>query len=74
VPRRWQNGIQHLTKMMNLKKLKRRLSLTFKGHRGVNSSLSDLAEQMTIEDTAAGVGIKENGAGKTGEALGCLDP
>ncbi|KAL4226585.1 Cyclin-dependent kinase 17 [Mactra antiquata] len=51
VPRRWQNGIQHLTKMMNLKKLKRRLSLTFKGNRGLNTSLSDLAEQMTIEDS-----------------------
>lgn len=51
VPRRWQNGIQHLTKMMNLKKLKRRLSLTFKGNRSLNTSLSDLAEQMTIEDS-----------------------
>ncbi|XP_045164177.1 cyclin-dependent kinase 5 homolog isoform X1 [Mercenaria mercenaria] len=51
VPRRWQNGIQHLTKMMNLKKLKRRLSLTFKGNRGLDTSLSDLAEQMTIEDS-----------------------
>ena len=60
VPRRWQNGIQHLTKMMNLKKLKRRLSLTFKGNRSIDSSLSDLAEQMTIEDSN---GFKENGAG-----------
>lgn len=51
VPRRWQNGIHHLTKMMNLKKLKRRLSLTFKGNRGLESSLADLTEQMTIEDS-----------------------
>ena len=50
VPRRWQSGIHQLTKMMNLKKLKRRLSLTFKG-RGLDNSLSDLAEQMTIEDS-----------------------
>ena len=60
VPRRWQSGIQHLTKMMNLKKLRRRLSLTFKGNRGIDTSLSDLAEQITIEDAS---GIKENGTG-----------
>lgn len=60
VPRRWQTGIQHLTKMMNLKKLRRRLSLTFKGNRGIDTSLTDLAEQMTIEDAN---GIKENGTG-----------
>ena len=46
--------------MMNLKKLKRRLSLTFKGNRPIDSSLSDLAEQITIEDSN---GVKENGAG-----------
>ena len=43
---------------MNLKKLRRRLSLTFKGNRPLDTSLTDLAEQITIEDTN---GIKENG-------------
>ena len=47
--------------MMNLKKLRRRLSLTFKGNRPIDTSLTDLAEQMTIEDTN---GIKENGTGR----------
>lgn len=37
--------------MMNLKKLKRRLSLTFKGNRALESSLADLTEQITIEDS-----------------------
>ncbi|KAK3605818.1 hypothetical protein CHS0354_002436 [Potamilus streckersoni] len=48
--------------MMNLKKLKRRLSLTFRGgSRGaLDESLSEMAEQLSVEDTN---GIKENGAG-----------
>jgi hypothetical protein len=50
--------------MMNLKKLKRRLSLTFKGNRGLDNSLSDLAEQMTIEDSN-GITKDSNSAGKT---------
>ena len=43
---------------MSLKRLKRRLSLTFKGSRGVDESLSELAESLTIEENG---GIKENG-------------
>ena len=43
---------------MSLKRLKRRLSLTFRGSRGVDESLSELAEQLTIEENG---GIKENG-------------
>lgn len=40
-----------------IKRLKRRLSLTFRGERGVDESFAEL----TIEDTN---GVKENGAGK----------
>lgn len=42
---------------MSLKRLKRRLSLTLRG-RGNDDSLSELAEQLTIEENG---GIKENG-------------
>ena len=43
---------------MSLKRLKRRLSQTFRGSRGVDESLSELAESLTIEENG---GIKENG-------------
>ena len=43
---------------MSLKRLKRRLSLTFRGSRGVDESLSELAESLAIEENG---GIKENG-------------
>lgn len=36
-----------------MKKLKRRLSLTLKRNRGIDETLSELAEQMTIDDVAA---------------------
>ena len=43
---------------MSLKRLKRRLSQTFRGSRVVDESLSELAESLTIEENG---GIKENG-------------
>ena len=43
---------------MSLKRIKRRLSLTFRGSRGVDESLSELAESLTVEENGA---IKENG-------------
>lgn len=46
------------TDAMSLKRIKRRLSLTFRGSRGVDESLSELAEHLTIEENG---GIKENG-------------
>ena len=35
-----------------MKKLKRRLSLTIKGRRHVDESLSELAEHLTVEDSS----------------------
>ena len=44
---------------MSLKGLKRRLSLTMRGHHhSVDESLSTLADNLTIEENG---GIKENG-------------
>ncbi len=43
---------------MSLRRLKRRLSLTFRGSRGVDESLSELAEHLAIDENG---GVKENG-------------
>ena len=43
---------------MSLKRLKRRLSLTFRSNRAIDESLSELAEDLTIEENG---GVKENG-------------
>lgn len=40
-----------------MKKFKRRLSLTLRGSQTIDESLSELAEQMTIEEN----GSKDNG-------------
>ncbi len=43
-----------------MKRFKRRLSLTIRGGRGVDDSLSELAEQLTIEETSE-IAVRENG-------------
>lgn len=49
-----------------MKKFKRRLSLTLRGSQTIDESLSELAEQMTIEENSS----KDNGkylGGREGE-------
>ena len=43
---------------MSFKQLKRRLSRTFRSNRAIDESLSELAEDLTIEENG---GLKENG-------------
>lgn len=43
-----------------IKRLKRRLSLTLRGGRAGEDSLSELAEQLTIEETSD-IAVRENG-------------
>ncbi|XP_064607239.1 cyclin-dependent kinase 17-like [Liolophura sinensis] len=43
-----------------MKRLKRRISLTLRGSHAINESLSELAEQLSVEENGE---IKENGAG-----------
>ncbi|XP_032828300.2 cyclin-dependent kinase 17-like isoform X2 [Petromyzon marinus] len=54
----WRRG-DEIPAMDRMKKLKRRLSLTLRGGRPVDEALSELAEQMTMEDGT----IKDNGTG-----------
>ncbi|XP_032828302.2 cyclin-dependent kinase 17-like isoform X4 [Petromyzon marinus] len=53
----WRRG-DEIPAMDRMKKLKRRLSLTLRGGRPVDEALSELAEQMTMEDGT----IKDNGS------------
>lgn len=46
-----------------MKKFKRRLSLTLRGSQTIDESLSELAEQMTIEENSS----KDNGKYLVGE-------
>lgn len=43
--------------MEKMKKFKRRLSLTLRGSQTIDESLSELAEQMTVEENSS----KDNG-------------
>lgn len=50
-----------------MKKFKRRLSLTLRGSQTIDESLSELAEQMTIEENSSkdnGTYLGDGGAGK----------
>lgn len=48
-----------------MKKFKRRLSLTLRGSQTIDESLSELAEQMTIEESSS----KDNGKSLQGRAF-----
>lgn len=54
-----------------MKKFKRRLSLTLRGSQTIDESLSELAEQMTIEENSSKDNGKYLGAGegREGEML-----
>ena len=56
-----------------MKKFKRRLSLTLRGSQTIDESLSELAEQMTIEENSSKDNGKYLGVGRGGKILYTFD-